>query len=78
MVTTIGSSTFGTDDGDPQQPRGVHRFLAEDGTRVDFEVRIASGADAQQLALVQARALRAVMTWLAAPTQSENGQARAA
>jgi hypothetical protein len=46
--------------------------------QVEFEIRIATGAEARQLAPEQARALQEVMAWLTARTRSETGQDRAA
>ncbi|MFD8494849.1 hypothetical protein [Amycolatopsis sp. NPDC059657] len=48
------------------------------GLHANFEIRVADGTDAKQLALTQARVLREVTAWLTARKQSEIGQDRAA
>ena len=57
---------------------GDESFVAADGTHVDFEVRVVTGADGERLARAQAHAIREVLAWLTAQTQSERGPDRAA
>lgn len=45
---------------------------------IEFEIRVADGAEAQRLKLEQARALWEVTEWLAARTKSEPGRDHAA
>jgi hypothetical protein len=53
-------------------------FVAADGTHVDFEVRVVTGADGERLARAQARAIQEVLAWLTAQRQSEHGPDRVA
>lgn len=53
------------------------RFSSDEAPEMFFEIRLAHGAEAEQLRLEQARVLREVTEWVA-QKRSENGQDRAA
>ena len=53
------------------------RFSSDEAAEMYFEIRLADGAEAEQLQLEQARVLREVTEWVA-QKRSENGQDHAA
>lgn len=53
-------------------------FVADGPVAMVFEIRLATGAEADRLRLAQARVLREVIAWVAAQTPSEPGRDRAA
>ncbi len=65
---------------DDAVPRDINSglYLTDQPVEMAFEIRTATGVEAQRLRLAQARVLREVIAWVTAQTPSEHGRDRAA